>query len=66
MSSWPIFYWNWAVLERLFPTTCSRSGLMAKHTCASLRTATLGGGLGIRFTGELRSRDVVVVVQRRI
>ena len=23
MSSSSIFYWNWAVLERLFPATCS-------------------------------------------
>ena len=23
MSSWLIWYWNWAILERLFPATCS-------------------------------------------
>jgi hypothetical protein len=41
MSNWPVFYWNWAILERLFPAICSfwLSG-RSRHLPQEARTRT--------------------------
>jgi hypothetical protein len=41
ISNWPVFYWNWHVVERLFPNTCSfwLDG-RSKHTPEQARTRT--------------------------
>jgi hypothetical protein len=57
ISNWPVFYWNWHIVERLFPNTCSfwLDG-RSKHTpeklapglamlCCTLQTVSLRCGL---------------------
>jgi hypothetical protein len=41
ISQWPIWYWNWHIIERLFPLTCSfwLDG-RSKHTAEQARTRT--------------------------
>src|SRR5215469_6026137 len=41
MSNWPVFYWNWHIVERLFPNTCSLwlDG-RSKHTPEQARRVT--------------------------